>query len=207
MRHIYGRNSHSGKQSEEPNKCKLPHHFIPVTRENKLYFRFRINNNEQMSGRLRFYNNWSYSTYIAAFYFPWWMGRSLTAECIGWLPLCIVWCASSPPQEQTENSFIMWTHLYVLKAMPYQASHHPQGVFWGRTVICNCAVCTAQLGINNDVPDSVIDHPCISSITLFIVCRYWEGICKKLWREPENCNILIWVLSVECALLPPKINK
>ena len=65
-RHVYERKqrkSCSGKQSEEPNKHKLPHHFTPVTRENKLYLRFRINNNKQMSGGLRFH--------IAVFYFPW----------------------------------------------------------------------------------------------------------------------------------------
>jgi len=44
MRCIYERKL---KQLKEPNKHKLPHHFMPVTRKNKLYLRFRINNNKQ----------------------------------------------------------------------------------------------------------------------------------------------------------------
>src|ERR1700683_5686942 len=77
-RHVYERKqrkSCSGKQSEEPNKHKLPHHFTLVARENKLYLRFRINNNKQV--RVVSSDFTTTVFHITVFYFPWRMGRSL----------------------------------------------------------------------------------------------------------------------------------
>ena len=64
-----------------PNKCIPPHHFTPVTRENKKEYKVWINNNKY--SRLDNEGQFKIKSHCnTPFYFPWRMGRSLVYRYI-----------------------------------------------------------------------------------------------------------------------------